>query len=266
MKTIKIYFAMLTGTILLLHAACNKGENDFLYQGNMLPVTIKGYNGSSEQLIVKIDTFKFKYELGGNSTINLSDAYTFLGGQSTANLTITEKNTGKLVLKKELKKDDGPTTINLLYMDGKVSDMPVIPDVESGKIKVIYMFKPTVTNYAEPVDIAVGKFWFTPKVFEEITRIKNVIPNKFSEPIVLSTFATAGQQYNGQNSAVLFRAVIYKAGTNQPYSIGVNYTWDLSLSGPTLPAATTASSKLYIVEENPSGTQMRFKTPLTLTR
>ena len=252
--------------MLLIMAACSKGEDEFLYKGDMLPVTLKGYNGSNEELEVKIDTFKFKYSLSANSTINLSDAYTFGTNQSKVTLTIKEKGTGKLVLEKELKKEDGPTTLSLFYMDGKVGNMPEIPAVEAGKIKAIYMLKPTRTSYAQPVDIVAGRYWYAPNdVFEEFARIKNVKPNEFSEPITLSTFSTAGgQQYNGVSSLVAFQIRIYKAGTNEPYTNGSGYEWHVTSSPPPKPAAATASSKLYIIEENPSGTQMRFRALLTL--
>lgn len=266
MKNIKIFYLVLTGTLLLALAACNKGEEGFLYKGDMLAVTIKGYNGSSEQLEVKIDTFKFKYMLAGNNTINISDAYTFPANQHKTTLTIKEKGTGKLVLEKELKKEDGPTTISFLYMDGKVTDMPQVSPVEQGKIKAVYMFKPTHTNYNEPVDIVAGKYWSAPNnVYEEFARIKNVKPNEFSEPIKLSTFPTTyGQTYNGVVSPVSFQIRIYKAGTNVPYTEGTGYEWHVTSSPPPKPAASTASSRLYIIEENPSGTQMRFKALLTL--
>lgn len=266
MKTRKIINALIAVVVLLIMAACNKGEDEFLYKGDMLPVTIKGYNGSNQELEVKIDTFKFKYALIGNSTINLSDGYTFPANQSKATLSIKEKSTGKLVLEKELKKGDGPTTLSLLYMDGKVSNMPELPRVEAGKIKAIYMFKPTFTNYTQPVDIVAGKYWSAPNdVFEEFARIKNVKPNEFSEPIILSTFSTAGgQQYNGVASLVSFQIRIYKAGTNEPYTEGTGYQWHVTSSPPPKPAAATASSKLYIIEESPSGTQMKFRALLTL--
>lgn len=266
MKNIKIFYPILIGAFLLVLAACNKGEDDFLYKGDMLSVSIKGYNGSNEQLEVKVDTFKFKYELGGNSTINISDAYTFPANQAKTTLTIKEKGTGKLVLERELKKEDGPTVIRFLYMDGKVTDMPEVSPVEEGTIKAVYMFKPTRTNYNEPVDIVAGKYWSAPNnVYEEFARIKNVKPNEFSEPIKLSTFSTAyGQTYNGVVSPVSFQIRIYKAGTNVPYTEGTGYEWHVTSSPPPKPAAATASSRLYIIEENPSGTQMRFRALLTL--
>ena len=264
MKTKNILYSTIAAAFLLVLAACSKGEGDFLYKADVLHVAIKGYNGSGDELVVKIDTFK--YELNRNSTISLSEVYRFPANQGKAALTITEKGTGKLVLERELEKDGEPIKISLLYMDGKVSNMPELPAVEAGKIKAIYMLKPIRTNYSQPVDIVAGRYWSAPNdVFEEFARIKNVKPNEFSESITLSTFSTAGgQQYNGVVSLVSFQVRIYKAGTNEPYTNGLGYEWHVTSSPPPKPLASTASSKLYIIEESPSGIQMRFRSLLTL--
>ncbi|MEQ7800191.1 hypothetical protein ABDJ41_10295 [Pedobacter sp. ASV1-7] len=261
MKLNKLYFACMGMLILLLATACNKGEVEFLYKGDMLPVTLKGYNGSSEQLIVKIDTFKFKYELGENSTINLSDAYTFPEDKNKAILTISERSTGKLVLERELDRKDGPTTISLLYIDGKVSDMPEVPAVEEGKVKMYYMFVPNVTNFTGLVDIEAVKIDNLSGAIERIGRINNVKPFEFTaEQLTFSTFKTGIQEINGVRQAWNLYLRIYKAGTNEYYTNGTGYTWHENSSNPGKAAASTASSTLYIVGEAPSGTQMRFRT------
>lgn len=264
MKTNKLYF-LLTITLFTILTACNKGKDDFFYKGDMLPVTLTGYNASDQSLLVKLDTFSFKSELGPNQLIRITDAYTFTGNQQKVNLLIIEKGTGKKVLEKEFKKGNGPTTVNLFYMNGEVSNLPEKPAVEEGKNKIIYMFKPTYTNYTQLVDIAFGKYYTTPKVFEELARLKNVKPNEFTEAITVPCFSTAaGQQYNGQNTSVGFRARIYKAGTNEFYTEGTPYTWvALSTSAP-VPAASVAASKLYIFEEAPSGGNMVFSKKLEL--
>ncbi|RXK81314.1 hypothetical protein [Filimonas effusa] len=264
MKTRNIINGLAMIVVLLTMAACNKGEDNFFYKGGMLPITVRGYNGSNEQLEVKVDTFKFPYTLGAGSTFHQSSAFTFNGSQTTATLTIKETGTGKTVLEKQLAKGDGLTTLNFLYLNGKVSDMPEIPAIETGKIKLVYMFQPVLTNYAGPVDIVLGKYYFTPKVFEEITRIKNVKPNEFTEPLTMSTFATTGQQYNGQATSVLFRAYIYKAGTNEFYTNGTGYTWHETSSYAPVPAASSGSSKLYIFSESAAGNSIRFVKNLEL--
>jgi hypothetical protein len=264
MKTKNILHSMLAGALLFVLAACSKGGDDFLYKGDMLAVTIKGYNGASEDLIVKIDTLKFKFDLYAMSTINLSDAYTFPADKEKTTLTITEKNSGKLVLQKEVSKDDGPITINLLYLNGKVTEMPKLPPVEDGKVKMHYMFAPTVTNYTGLVDIVLYKYYTTSLIWEEVTRMNNVKPNEFTtEPITYPTFTTGVGEYFGVRQGRNLYVRIYKAGTSEYYTQGTGYTWHVTSSSPGKSAASTASSTLYIVGENPSGTEMRFRTILT---
>lgn len=263
MRYINIFFAAIAGACLLSLVACNKGEADFLYKNDILPINVSGYNGSNEKLEIKIDTFRSKQEPAGG-LFNWSEAYTFPNGQSSVKLTITEKGTGKMVLDSLLKKEDGLASISFFYFNGKVSDMPVAQPVEEGKIKLSYMFIPNLTNYSEPVDIVLGKFYFTPKVFEEITRIENVKPNEFSEAITLSTFPTAGQVYNGQPTVVQFQVYVFKAGTDVPYTAGTSYTWNASNSSAPKPSPTTATSKIYVFGESPSGTLMRFDKKIEL--
>ncbi|NML41353.1 hypothetical protein HHL17_29440 [Chitinophaga sp. G-6-1-13] len=253
---------LLLGIATFLLAACNKDNDNFLYQEQVLPITIKGYNATKEQLMVKVDTIVLPTALGMEGSFTQFEAFTFKGDQRTVKLNISEKSTGKLVLEKEFKKEDEAATLSFLYMDGKVSDMPEKPAVAPDKISLIYMFMPNVTNYSEPVDIVVGKYFVTPKVFEEITRIKNVKPNEFSQTTTISTFSTARQDYNGVMTSVSFQARIYKAGTNTPYVDGTAYTWsDISTTAPK-PASSAPSSKLYIFSELPTGSSMRFATRL----
>ncbi len=264
MKTNQLYI-LLTATLLTAFASCKKAEDNFLYKGDMLPVTITGYNASTEYLQVKLDTFSFKSELAPNNLINLSDAYTFFGSQQKINLVISEKSTGKKILERELNRGAGPISINLFYMNGQVGELPQKPAVEEGKNSVIYMFKPTITNYSGLVDIALGKFYVTPRVFEELARIKNVKANEFTESVTVPGFSTAaGQLYNGQSTSVSFRARIYKAGTNEFYTEGSPYTWNILSTTAPLPAASSSASKLYIFEEAPSGVNMLFTKKLEL--
>lgn len=263
MKLNKLYLASLSIMLVML-MSCNKGDDDFLYQDEMIPITLTGYNGSSEELEVKVNAFTFPAALRPNASFGQSTSYIFKSNENQAKLTVNEKSTGKLVLERELKKENGAAKINFLYMDGKIVPMPDKPALEDGKISLIYMFQPTVTNYTEPVDFVVGKYYATPQVFEEVVRAKNVKPNEFSEPVKLTTFSTARQDYNGVMTTVSFVVRICKAGTNVPYTDGTAYTWNaLSTTAPK-PAAGTASSKLYIFNETPAGSVMRFGTRLDL--
>ncbi|TKC06655.1 hypothetical protein FA048_15740 [Pedobacter polaris] len=261
MKINKIYLGCLSMMLLAL-ASCKKGDQNFFYKGDLLPITLTGFNGSSEELNVKVDTFKFAVPLQPNSSFVQSNSYEFRGTEDRVKLLVSEKKTGKVVMERELKKEDGPVKINFLYMDGKAIAMPAKPAIEDGKISLIYMFQPTVTKYTEPVDFVVGKYYVTPQVFEEIVRAKNVKPNEFSTPVTLPTFSVARQDYNGVMTSVSFVVRICKAGTNTLYTDGTTYTWNALSSTAPKPAASVASSKLYIFSELPSGNSMRFATRL----
>ncbi|MGO4292190.1 hypothetical protein [Chitinophaga sp. RAB17] len=259
MKILYTICALVAGMLVL--SSCSK-KDDFYYKENVVTVKLKGYNGSDEYLDVKLDTFSFVYY--PNSAVNETMPYSFTGSQESVKLRITEQGTGKLVLEKILKKNDGLVKIGLLYLDGKAADLPQVPAIEEGKIKIRYIFRPIQTNYSEPVDIALVKYYFTPKVSEEIGRIKNVKPNELSEPISISTFSTSGQVYNGQKTPVLFRAYIYKAGTNEFYTDGTAYTWNTISSAVPLPSPSATAARVYIFSEEASDDIMGFTKNLEL--
>gem|GEM_PF-397325 len=263
MKITTISYAVLALLLLSILAACNKGDDNFLYKGDMLPVTLSGYNGSGEEMEITLDTFRFGAPIG-SGTFSLTEAYIFPENKNTVTLRVHETSTGKLVLEKELKKEDGEAKIRFMYMNDKISDMPEMPAVEEGKIKISYMFKPTATNYSGPVDIVLGKYYFIPKVFEEIATIKNANPYEFTSLVTIPTFSTVGQQYNGQNTPVLFVVYLYKAGTKELYTTGTEYTWHATSSTAPKPPSSVASSKLYIFSEAPEGNTMRFRKDLEL--
>lgn len=261
MKLNKLYIAGLS-VVLLMLAACSKSEQ--FYKDELYRINVNGYNGSNEQLDIKVGSAAFRSPIQPNTSFNLSDAYSFNSVENKIKLNIFENGTGKLVLEKELKKEDGEAKVNFLYMDGKISSMPTKPGVETDKISLVYMFQPTITNYTEPVDFVIGKYYVTPQVFEELARAKNVKPNEFSTPVSIGTFSTARQDYNGVMTSVSFVIRICKAGTNIPYVDGTSYTWNALNSTAPKPSASIASSKLYIFSEAPAGNIMRFATRLDL--
>jgi len=261
MKLNKLHLTCLSIMLLAL-TACNKGDQDFLYKDELFSISLSGYNAGDEELIVKLGTITFPTSLMPNSSFNHTNAYTFGSAENQIKLSISEKTSGKLVLERELKKEDRTVKENFLYIDGRISPMPEKPPVEEGKLKLLYMFQPSVSNYTEPVDFVVGKYYSTPKVFEEVARAKNVKPYEFGPAITLPTFSTARQEYNGVMTAVSFVVRICKAGTNIPYTDGTAYTWNPLSSTAPKPAASNPSSKLYIFSEAPVGDIMRFFTRL----
>ncbi|PWG80321.1 hypothetical protein [Pararcticibacter amylolyticus] len=246
MKTATVFFALITSLLAL--SSCKK-DGEIQDTRNVLAVSFSILNVGNTPLEAMIDTFRVEIPTG---RFDITRAFPLQSMQRSMRLSITEKETGKPVMEKELKKEDGRADISFFYMNGEIGKVPQVPPVEQGKIKIIYMFRPVKTNYSEPVDIALGKFHLTPKVFEEITRIKNVKANEFTEPVTISTFPITGQQYNGQPSAVSFQVYIYKAGTNELYTQGTGYTWSPTGSTAPKPSSTTASSKLYIFSEAPT--------------
>lgn len=261
MKILYIICTLAAGLLLL--GSCSKGKEEFFYKEDVVPVMIKGYNGSDNYLEVKLDTFRVDYS--PNQPLNETLAWSFTGSQDNVMLRISEKGTRKLVLEQTLKRNDGLVKIGFLYLDGKRSDLPEPPAKEDGKVKMKFLFRPILTSYSEPVDIALVKYYSTPKVFEEITRLKNVQPNEVSEAISISSFSTDGQQYNGQNTPVLFRAYIYKAGTNQFYTEGTNYTWHATSSKVPLPSPSLTSAGVYVFSESVLvGNSIRFTKNLEL--
>jgi len=242
--------------------ACNKEEQ--FYKDQLYRINVNGYNGSTEQLDIKLGSMTFSDPVSPNTSFNITNGYAFNSSENKIKLNIVEKGTGKLVLEKELKKEDGEASVNFLYMDDKIGPMPTKPAVEKDKITLVYMFQPTTTNYTEPVDFVLGKYYFTPQVFEELTRVKNVKPYEFSTPVSVGTFSTARQEYNGVMTSVSFVVRICKAGTNVPYVDGTSYTWNALNSTAPKPGASTAVSKLYIFSEAPQGNTMRFFTRLEL--
>lgn len=241
----------------LLTTACNKGSDNFLYKGKMLPISFKGYNGTDKILEIKIDTVTSPNQLPFGP-YNFTDAYMVPNGRTSVKVTVREMESGEKVIEKELKIVDGPASLNFVYMNGKLGDMPDKATVEEGKIKLTYLLMPTTTQYSEPVDIVFGKYYATPKVFEEIATVKNVKPYEFSPTVTLPTFSTAPTQYNGVNTTVSFLVYIYKAGTKDFYTSDQGYTWHPTLSTLPKPAASIGSSKLYIISEAPVGNSMRF--------
>ncbi|ULT25669.1 hypothetical protein KUH03_01270 [Sphingobacterium sp. E70] len=176
------------------------------------------------------------------------------------------KVTDKILLEREIKATDTATetNLNLIYMNGKVGDFPVIPAPVEGNVQLIYMFQSNMLNYREPVDIVFKKYYFIPKVFEEVIRIKKLKPNEFSQPISFAPFPLGVQEYNGQKTPVLFRAHIYKAGTDIPYTVGTSFQFDPLISVAPTPSPTKAASKLFIINEAPVNNMIQFNKVLEL--
>ena len=104
MKSINIFLPGIAASLLLLLGACKKNDGNLLDNRNALPVTFSILNVSTVPLEATIDTTKIDIPVG---RFDLNNAYPFPDNKNSLKLTITEKGTGKLVIEKDLKKDDG---------------------------------------------------------------------------------------------------------------------------------------------------------------
>lgn len=246
--------------------SCNKGGDELLYHSNIHLINLSGYNNSNEELILQLDTFPATVtpafsKIAFGATYNFNDP-----NKQGLKFTMKSKASDKILLEKEIRATDpeAETNLNLIYMNGKVGDFPVVPAPVEGKVQLIYMFQSNILNYREPVDIVFKKFYFIPKVFEEVVRIKNLKPNEFSQPISFAPFPLGVQDYNGQKTPVLFRAHIYKAGTDIPYTAGTSFQFDPLVSVAPTPSPAKASSKLLIINEAPVNNIIQFNKVLDL--
>lgn len=246
--------------------SCNKGGDDLLYHSNIHLINLSGYNNSNEELILQLDTFPPTVtpvfsKIAFGAKYNFNDP-----GKQRLKFIMKSKATDKILLEREIKATDtaAETNLNLIYMNGKVGDFPVIPAPVEGKVQLIYMFQSNMLNYREPVDIVFKKYYFIPKVFEEVIRIKNLKPNEFSQPISFAPFPLGVQEYNGQKTPVLFRAHIYKAGTDIPYTAGTSFQFDPLISVAPTPSPTKTASKLFIINEAPVNNMIQFNKVLEL--
>ncbi|WP_146191013.1 hypothetical protein [Sphingobacterium athyrii] len=252
--------------LLFTFLSCNKGGDELLYHSNIHLINLSGYNNSNEELILQLDTFSPTVtpafsKIAFGATYNFNDP-----GKQHLKFTMKSKATDKILLEREIRANETTveTNLNVIYMNGKVGDFPAIPELVEGKVQLIYMFQSNILNYREPVDIVFKKYYFLPKVFEEVIRIKNLKPNEFSQPISFTPFPLGVQDYNGQKTPVLFRAHIYKAGTDIPYTAGTSYEFNPLTSVAPVPSPTKAASKLFIINEAPVNNIIQFNKVLEL--
>lgn len=116
MKTNKLFLACMSVMLLAL-AACERSEQ--FYKDELFGINLTGYNGSGDTLITKLGDITFPDGILPNAKFEQNNAYTFKSTESKIKLSVIEKATGKLVLDKELHKQDGRAKVNFLYMDGK---------------------------------------------------------------------------------------------------------------------------------------------------
>lgn len=222
MKFLNTYF---TAFILLsfIMTGCQKDDN-FVVKQEAFSVISSGFNGSSSELEITIDTMTIRGPIYASASFKRTDKYTFGDGQDSVKLIIKEKETGKLVYEKYVKRGEYSITIELIYVNGKLIEKPVAPANNPDGFRLVsYLFLPRISGYAGDIDIVYYKKWeyiengqWKLEKMEELAKI-TAKPWMFSEFLKAPVFQGGRNEINGKvyyiNPVVMF----YKSGTYIPY-------------------------------------------------
>ena len=219
-------------------AGCQDDDNFFVKQ-EAFSVVSSGFNGSSNELTVTIDTMTLKFGISPVSSFSRTDKYTFPEGKDSVLVSIKEKGTGKPVYERVVKKGEYSIAIELIYVGGKLIKKPVAPAANpTGFLLVSYLFLPSITGYTGDIDIVYYKKIdvikdnrFVLDRLEELERV-TAKPYAFSEFLEVPDFQMGRTEIDGKvyliNSLVMF----YKAGTNVVYYDGLGYGVNPNTSFP----------------------------------
>ena len=223
-------------------AGCQKDDN-FVIKEEAFSVITSGFNGSNSELEITIDTMTLQYPIQAGTNFKRTDKYTFPKEKDSVKLIIKEKENGKSVYEKEVKKGDYSLTITLIYVNGKLIEMPVAPANNPDGFRLIsYLFLPGVSNYTGDIDIVYFKKYeyiengqLKLEKQEELARV-TATPYTFSAFLEAPAFPGGRTEIDGKiyflNPVLMF----FKSGTNIPYyedagfTIGGNTSLPLPLS------------------------------------
>ncbi|TDQ08269.1 hypothetical protein [Pedobacter metabolipauper] len=210
-------------------SGCQKNDN-FLIKEEAFAVITSGYNGSSSQLQITIDTMTLKYPIEPNGSFKRTDKYTFREGQDQVKLMITEKDSGKKIYEGEVKRGEYSLSIDLLYVGGKLVEKPDLPADKPGFRQASYLFIPALSGYTGDIDIVYFKNhevvlngMLVPEISEELARI-TAKPNTFSPFIEAPIFTGGRTEINGKIYFVNQSTQFFKSGTNIPYYEDAGFT------------------------------------------
>lgn len=217
-------------TVLILLSGCQKDDN-FLVKEEAFAVITSGYNGSNSELEITIDTLIIPYTIGPSASFKRTDKYTFPASKDGVKLVIKEKETGKPVYEKEVKKGDYSLTIELIYVNGKLIEKPVAPaDNPEGFRLVSYLFLPRISDYAGDVDVAYIKKYevvqngmLVLESEEELARI-TIKPYVFSEFLKAPIFPGGRHEIDGKVYFINPDVRFFKSGTNIRYYVDAGFT------------------------------------------
>lgn len=234
----KFFYTYFTVFALLTISGCQKDDN-FLIKEKALSIVTSGFNGSSKELMITIDTMTLGAGIPPNNSFKRTDKYTFPETKDEVKVIIREKGTGSLVYEQDIKRGEYSLTIELIYVNGKIVKKPVAPDSNPEGIRLTsYLFLPLVSGYSADIDIVCYKkyeyiedgYWKFDKL-EELTRVTTA-PFTFSP--FLETVILKGEQseIDGKIYRINPEVRFCKAGTDIPYYEGTRITIDPNLSLP----------------------------------
>jgi hypothetical protein len=210
-------------------AGCQKDDN-FVIKGEAFSFVISGYNGSSNELEITIDTMTLSSRIGANNNFKRTDQYVFPDGQNQIKLTVKEKETNKLVYETEVKRGEYSKTINLTYVNGQLIEKPVLPANIDGIRQVCYLFLPTISNYSGEIDIVYFKKTehiennqFVIDKEEELAKV-TVMPYAFSAFLQAPIFSGGRTEIDGKVYYINPVLKILKSGTSIPYFTDAGFT------------------------------------------
>ncbi|MDR6568328.1 hypothetical protein MRBLMN1_002650 [Chitinophaga ginsengisegetis] len=224
----KLIYTCIAALILL--CACQK-DNNFVIKEEAFAVVTSGFNGSSSELELTIDTLSFEYLIAAGQSFNRTDKYTFPPAKDSVKLTIKEKETGKLVYEKQVKKGEYSLTIQLIYVGGKLIEKPTAPaNNPEGFRLASYLFLPDISGYTGDVDIAYIKYYdvvidgkLVREKEEELARI-TAKPYVFSEFLKAPVFQGGRHEIDGKVYFINPDIRVFKSGTSIRYYEDAGFT------------------------------------------
>lgn len=217
-------------TALILLSACQKDDNFFVKE-EAFAVTTSGFNGSSSDLELTIDTLRFEYLIAAGQSFNRTDKYTFPPGKDSVKMTIKEKETGKSIYEKQVKRGEYSVTLQLIYVGGKLIEKPAAPAANPEGFRLVsYLFLPNVTGYTGDIDIVYIKYYdvvvdgrLVREKEEELTRI-TIKPYVFSEFMKAAVFQSGRHEIDGKVYFINPDVRAFRAGTNIRYYEDAGFT------------------------------------------
>lgn len=221
---------------------CQKDDN-FVIKEEAFSLITSGYNGSSSQLQITIDTMTLKFPIEANGNFKRTDKYTFKEGQDQVKLVVKEKESGKKIYEGEVKRGDYTLNVELIYVGGKLIEKPALPADRAGFRQASYLFIPAISGYTGDIDIAYFKNHevvlngqLVPEISEELARV-TVKPYTFSPFLQAPIFQSGRTEINGKVYFINQATKFFRAGTNILYHEGSGLSISQSATFPYLTAS-----------------------------